>query len=76
MVSMIRLRKRLMTMVKLPCGKQSASNSKTDYDHTELYDEAHSEDEECYDTLIERVYAYLGNRLDIKWKIEDFCVDG
>ena len=25
------------------------------------------------DTLIERVYVYPGNRLDIEWKSNDFC---
>ena len=28
------------------------------------------------DTLIERVYVYPGNQLDIEWKIKDFCVEG
>ena len=28
------------------------------------------------DTLIERVYVYPGNRLDIEWKIKDFCMEG
>ena len=27
------------------------------------------------DTLIERVYVYPGNQLDIEWKINDFCLD-
>ena len=26
------------------------------------------------DTLIERVYVYPGNQLDIEWKIKDFCL--
>ena len=28
------------------------------------------------DTLIERVYVYPGNRLDIEWKSNDFCREG
>ena len=28
------------------------------------------------DTLIERVYVYPGNQLDIEWKIKDFCAAG
>jgi len=28
------------------------------------------------DTLIERVYVYPGNQLDIEWKIKDFCAEG
>ena len=28
------------------------------------------------DTLIERVYVYPGNRLDIEWKSKDFCAEG
>lgn len=27
------------------------------------------------DTLIDRVYVYPGNQLDIEWKMKDFCVD-
>ena len=27
------------------------------------------------DTLIERVYVYPGNQLDIEWKMKDFCVE-
>ena len=30
---------------------------------------------ELADALIERVYVYPGNRLDIEWKIKDFCVE-
>ena len=28
------------------------------------------------DMLIERVYVYPGNQLDIEWKIKDFCAEG
>lgn len=30
---------------------------------------------ELADALIEGVYVYPGNRLDIEWKIKDFCVE-
>ena len=29
---------------------------------------------ELADTLIDRVYVYPGNQLDIEWKVKDFCV--
>ena len=28
------------------------------------------------DTLIECVYVYPGNRIDIEWKVNDFCMEG
>ena len=31
---------------------------------------------ELIDTLIEHVYVYPSNQLDIAWKIKDFCLDG
>ena len=28
------------------------------------------------DTLIDRVYVYPGNRVEIAWKMKDFCLEG
>jgi len=30
---------------------------------------------ELAETLIDRVYVYPGDRLDIAWKMKDFCVE-
>jgi len=32
--------------------------------------------QELADALIERVYIYPGNRIEVEWKIKDFCAGG